>query len=110
MNENLRSIGVKAQSLSGSMGPIMNTMRNLSFLIIAVSGGIFAYHEMITIGIIVSFLNYSNQFSQPLNQLANQYNMLQSAIAGSERVFEILDMKLKGTLRLTMCISVTMRM
>jgi len=93
MNENLRSIGVKAQSLSGSMGPIMNTMRNLSFLIIAVSGGIFAYHEMITIGIIVSFLNYSNQFSQPLNQLANQYNMLQSAIAGAERVFEILDMK-----------------
>ncbi|MCY8233108.1 ABC transporter ATP-binding protein [Priestia endophytica] len=93
MNENLRSVGVKAQSLSGSMGPIMNTMRNLSFLIIAVSGGIFAYHEMITIGIIVSFLNYSNQFSQPLNQLANQYNMLQSAIAGAERVFEILDMK-----------------
>ncbi|KAB8139368.1 ABC transporter ATP-binding protein [Gracilibacillus oryzae] len=91
INEKLRAVGVKAQSLSGSMGPIMNTMRNLSFVVIAVFGGIFAYHEIITIGIIVSFLNYSNQFSQPINQLANQYNLLQSAIAGAERVFEVLD-------------------
>ncbi|MER2059031.1 MAG: ABC transporter ATP-binding protein [Niallia sp.] len=90
-NEKLRSISVKAQSLSGSMGPIMNSMRNLSFVIIAVFGGIFAYHDVITIGIIVSFLHYSNQFSQPINQLANQYNMLQSAIAGAERVFEIME-------------------
>lgn len=101
-NEKLRTVGVKAQSLSGSMGPIMNAMRNVSFLVIAVSGGFFAYHEMITIGIIISFLNYSNQFSQPINQLANQYNMLQSAIAGAERVFEILDLKpekVEGTIK-----------
>ena len=71
----------------------MNAMRNLSFVIIAVIGGVFTYHDMITIGIIVSFLNYSNQFSQPINQLANQYNMFQSAIAGAERVFEVLDLK-----------------
>ncbi|MDR6881409.1 ABC transporter ATP-binding protein [Bacillus sp. 3255] len=93
MNENLRSIGVKAQSLSGSMGPLMNSMRNLSFVVIAVFGGIFAYHEIITIGIIVSFLNYANQFSQPINQLANQYNLFQAAVAGAERVFEVLDME-----------------
>ena len=93
INERLRSVGVKAQSLSGSVGPMMNTMRNLTFLVIAVFGGIFAYHELITIGIIVSFLNYSNQFSQPINQLANQYNLLQSAIAGAERVFEVLDLE-----------------
>ncbi|PWW08657.1 ATP-binding cassette subfamily B protein [Paenibacillus cellulosilyticus] len=93
INERLRAIGVKAQSLSGSMGPMMNTMRNISFLVIAVFGAIFAYHDMITIGVIVSFLNYSNQFSQPINQLANQYNMFQSAIAGAERVFEVLDLK-----------------
>ncbi|WP_312098921.1 ABC transporter ATP-binding protein [Niallia sp.] len=91
-NEKLRSVSVKAQSLSGSMGPIMNSMRNLSFVIIAVFGGVFAYHDVITIGVIVSFLHYSNQFSQPINQLANQYNMLQSAIAGAERVFEIIEM------------------
>lgn len=93
INERLRTVGVKAQSLSGSVGPMMNTMRNLTFLVIAVFGGIFAYHELITIGIIVSFLNYSNQFSQPLNQLANQYNLFQSAIAGAERVFEVLDLE-----------------
>ncbi|RIX50229.1 ABC transporter ATP-binding protein [Paenibacillus nanensis] len=91
INERLRSVSIKAQSLSGSMGPIMNAMRNLSFVIIAVFGGIFAYHDLITIGIIVSFLNYSNQFSQPINQLANQYNLLQSAIAGAERVFEVMN-------------------
>jgi len=93
INERLRSVGVKAQSLSGSMGPIMNTTRNLTFLIIAVFGGIFAYHHVVTIGVIVSFLNYSSQFSQPINQLANQYNLFQSAIAGAERVFEVLDLK-----------------
>ncbi|GGH77955.1 ATP-binding cassette subfamily B protein [Pullulanibacillus pueri] len=91
INEKLRLVGIKAQSLSGSMGPMMNTMRNLSFVVISVCGGVFAYHDLITIGIIVSFLNYSNQFSQPINQLANQYNLLQSAIAGAERVFEVLD-------------------
>jgi len=93
LNEKLRSVSVKAQSFSGSMGPMMNAMRNLSFVIIAVFGGIFAYHDIITIGVIVSFLHYSNQFSQPINQLANQYNLLQSAIAGAERVFEVLDLE-----------------
>jgi len=93
INERLRAVGVKAQSLSGSMGPMMNTMRNLTYLVIAVFGGIFAYHDLITIGIIVSFLNYSNQFSQPINQLANQYNLFQSAVAGAERVFEVLDLE-----------------
>ncbi|MCR8642900.1 ABC transporter ATP-binding protein/permease [Paenibacillus sp. N1-5-1-14] len=91
INEKLRVVGLKAQRLSGSMGPMMNTMRNLNFVIIAVFGGIFAYHDIVTIGIIASFLNYSNQFSQPINQLANQYNMFQSAVAGAERVFEIMD-------------------
>lgn len=93
LNEQLRTIGVRAQSLSGSMGPMMNTMRNITFLIIAVFGAWFAYYDLVTIGIIVSFLNYSNQFSQPLNQLANQYNLLQAAIAGAERVFEVLDLE-----------------
>ncbi|WP_240941909.1 ABC transporter ATP-binding protein [Paenibacillus sp. HB172176] len=91
INERLRSVSIKAQSLSGSLGPMMNTMRNISFVIIAVFGGIFAYHEVITIGVIISFLTYSTQFSQPINQLANQYNLFQSAIAGAERVFEVMD-------------------
>ncbi|AZN38757.1 ABC transporter ATP-binding protein [Paenibacillus albus] len=93
INEKLRKVSIKAQSLSGSMGPMMNTMRNLTFVIIAVCGGLFAYHDLITIGVIVSFLNYSTQFSQPINQLANQYNLFQSAVAGAERVFEVLDLE-----------------
>ncbi|SEN52173.1 ABC transporter ATP-binding protein [Paenibacillus sp. OV219] len=93
INEKLRTVSIKAQSLSGSMGPMMNTMRNLTFVIIAVCGGLFAYHDLITIGVIVSFLNYSTQFSQPINQLANQYNLFQSAVAGAERVFEVLDLE-----------------
>lgn len=91
MNERLREIGVKAQSLSGLMGPIMNAMRNLNFVVIAVCGGLFAYNDMITVGIIASFLSYSSQFSQPINQLANQYNLMQAAIAGAERIFEVMD-------------------
>ena len=73
----------------------MNAMRNLNFAIIAFAGGWFAFHHMITIGVIVSFLNYSQQFSQPINQLANQFNMVQSGVAGAERVFEVLDERLE---------------
>ncbi|GMA62936.1 ABC transporter ATP-binding protein [Alicyclobacillus fastidiosus] len=91
INDRLRKVGVRAQSLSGSMGPLMNATGNLNFAVIAVAGGLMAFHHMITIGVIVSFLNYSRQFSQPINQLANQYNMVQSAVAGAERVFEVLD-------------------
>ncbi|WP_371826332.1 ABC transporter ATP-binding protein [Alicyclobacillus fastidiosus] len=90
-NNHLRKVGIKAQSLSGSMGPLMNAMGNLNFAIIAVAGGWMSFHHIITIGTIVSFINYSRQFSQPINQLANQYNMVQSAVAGAERVFEVLD-------------------
>jgi ATP-binding cassette subfamily B multidrug efflux pump len=91
INSNLRTIGTKAQILSGVMGPTMNLMGNLNFALVAAIGGWMAFHEYTTIGIIVSFLNYSRQFSRPINELANQYNMIQSGIAGAERVFEIMD-------------------
>lgn len=91
INDRLRKVGIKAQSLSGSMGPLMNATSNLTFAIIAIAGGWMAFRNVVTIGIVVSFLNYSRLFSQPVNQLANQYNMVQSAIAGAERVFDVLD-------------------
>ncbi|WP_245629783.1 ABC transporter ATP-binding protein [Alicyclobacillus sendaiensis] len=90
-NERLRRAGVRAQAVSGSMGPTMNLMRNLSYALIALAGGLLALHGLVSVGTMVSFLNYAGQFSQPLNQIANQYNLLQSALAGAERVFEILD-------------------
>lgn len=93
INERLRDASIQAQIYSGLVGPVMNVMRNISFALVAATGGWMAYEQAITVGMVVSFLTYSRQFSDPINQLANQFNMLQSAIAGAERVFEILDMQ-----------------
>ncbi|AEJ42409.1 ABC transporter ATP-binding protein [Alicyclobacillus acidocaldarius] len=90
-NERLRKAGMRAQAVAGSMGPAMNLMRNLAYALIALAGGLLAVHGLVSVGTIVSFLNYASQFSQPLNQIANQYNLLQAALAGAERIFEILD-------------------
>src|SRR5690625_1871955 len=73
------------------MGPSMNFINHLSFTLIAAIGGWMAFSEIVTIGIVVSFLNYSKQFSRPINELANQFNLLQSAVAGAERIFEVMD-------------------
>jgi ATP-binding cassette, subfamily B, multidrug efflux pump len=91
INTNLREVGLKAQIWSGFLMPIMNVINNIGFAIIAVTGGILAVNEMITIGVIASFITYSRQFVRPLNDLANIFNILQSGVAGAERVFEILD-------------------
>lgn len=92
MNERYKNAGIKAQNLAGLMGPFSNVFNHLNFILLAAVGGWMALNQWTSIGIIVSFLNYSRQFSMPLNQLANQYNMIQSGIAGAERVFEIIDM------------------
>ncbi|WML49919.1 ABC transporter ATP-binding protein [Neobacillus sp. PS3-34] len=92
-NERLRQSGFWAQTYSGFIPKLMNVLNNLSFTIIAGVGGIFALKGMITIGTIIVFTEYSRQFTRPLNDLANQFNTLLSAVAGAERVFEILDEK-----------------
>lgn len=73
--------------------PLMNVINNLGFALIAIVGGILAIRNLITIGIIASFLSYSRQFARPLNDLANIFNLLQTGVAGAERVFEVLDEK-----------------
>lgn len=93
INNKLCEIGLRAQVLSGYLMPIMNVINNIGFAAVASVGGILAVKNMITIGIIARFLSYSRQFSRPLNDLANIFNTLQSAVAGAERVFEILDEK-----------------
>ncbi|MBS4200959.1 ABC transporter ATP-binding protein [Bacillus sp. FJAT-49732] len=87
----LRNVAKKAQIFAGVMGPSMNFVNNLGFALIAGIGGYMALKEIVTIGIVVAFLNYSRQFSRPINELANQFNLLQSAIAGAERIFEVMD-------------------
>ena len=80
-----------AQSYSGFIPKLMNLLNNLSFTIIAAVGGYLALKGVISIGVIVIFTEYSRQFTRPLNELANQFNTLLSAVAGAERVFVILD-------------------
>lgn len=91
VNDELRNVGTKAQIWSGFLMPLLSVINNIGFAAVAIVGGIMAVKGMITVGIIASFLSYSRQFVRPLNDLANVYNVLQSGIAGAERVFEVLD-------------------
>lgn len=91
VNGSLCTVGIKAQILSGFMMPLMNVISNIGFAAVAGVGGYLAVKDMISIGVIASFLSYSRQFSRPLNDTANIFNTLQTAVAGAERVFEILD-------------------
>lgn len=91
INEQLRRSGTRAQIFSGLVGPVMNLLNNASYALIALVGGWLAFNGHTSVGIIVSFLNYSKQFSRPINDLANQFNLIQSALAGAERVFELID-------------------
>ncbi|WP_025650244.1 ABC transporter ATP-binding protein [Bacillus velezensis] len=92
-NAALQSSGFWAQTISGFIPKVMNSLNNLSFTIIAAVGGLFALKGLISIGAIVVFAEYSRQFTRPLNDLANQFNTMLSAIAGAERVFDVLDEK-----------------
>ena len=77
--------------MSGIMGPIMNCIGNIGFVIIAAFGGYFAIHGLISVGVISAFIVYAKQFSRPINEIAQIYGQLQTAIAGAERVFAVLD-------------------
>lgn len=90
-NEKLKISGFWALIFAGFIPKFMNVLNNASFAIIAGIGGYFAFEDIISIGTIVIFTEYSRQFTRPLNDLSNQFNTLLSAIAGAERVFSILD-------------------
>jgi len=90
-NVELREYGIMAQKFAGIVPPLMNFLNNISFAIVGGIGGIFVIRNMITIGTIASFINYVRQFTRPLNDLANQFNVIQGAIASAERVFEIME-------------------
>ncbi len=90
-SDELRSVSIKAEILGGSMGPIMNCISNISFVIVAAFGGYFAYTGLITIGTVSAFIIYAKQFSRPINEIAQLYGTIQTAVAGAERVFALLD-------------------
>lgn len=93
INEKLYESGSKAQTWAGYMMPLMNVINNFIFASVALAGGILSVGYGLSVGTVVSFLSYSKQFAQPLNSVAGMFNTIQSALAGAERVFEILDSK-----------------
>lgn len=90
-SDSLTKAGIKTDVFSGVMGPIMNCIGNIGFVIIAAFGGYFSIHGLISVGVISAFIVYAKQFSRPINEIAQIYGQLQTAIAGAERVFTVLD-------------------
>ena len=87
----LTKAGIRTDIFSGVMGPVMNCIGNIGFVIIAAFGGYFAMNGLISVGVISAFIVYAKQFSRPINEIAQIYGQLQTAIAGAERVFTVLD-------------------
>lgn len=92
-NNSLYDAGWKAQFVSGIIMPLMRFVGNVGYVLVAVVGGVMATQGTISIGDVQAFIQYSSQFSQPITMLANIANVIQSAIASAERVFELLDEK-----------------
>lgn len=91
VNNELTDTAFKAQFISGIIMPAMNIINNFGYVLIAVFGGIMVTRGTITLGGIQAFFNYSRQFGQPIVQTAQITNLIQSTIASSERIFEVLD-------------------
>ena len=87
----LTDAGIKAESYAGIMGPMGNCVRNISFLVVAAFGGLFASQGIISIGIISAFIVYAQQIGRPISDIADIYSRMQSAVASAERVFLVLD-------------------
>lgn len=91
INSSLYDAGWKAQFVSGIMFPVMNFISNIGYVLICVVGGIWITRDLLKIGDILAFIQYSRSFTNPIIQTANIANIIQSTVACAERVFEILD-------------------
>lgn len=92
-NERLYQAGWKAQFISAMIMPMMNFIKNLGYVFVAVLGGVKVANGQMDLGDVQAFLQYTNQFSQPITQIASLMNTIQSTVASAERVFEVLDEK-----------------
>src|SRR2546430_9354143 len=90
-NEKLYNAGWRAQFVSGIIMPLMRFIGNIGYVFVAVVGGIMVTQGTIAIGDVTAFIQYAQQFTQPITQLANFANVIQSAMASAERIFELLD-------------------
>ncbi|MCU5689076.1 ABC transporter ATP-binding protein/permease [Bacillus cereus] len=91
INEQLRVSATKADTFSAFIFPSMNFINNLGMGLVIGTGSVMVLNGMTTVGVIAAFINYSRQFSRPLSQFATLMNTIQAAVAGGERVFEVMD-------------------
>ncbi len=91
LNDKLYQAGWRAQFMSGMIMPLMRSIGNLGYVFVAVLGGIMVTQGKIAIGDVQAFIQYAQQFTQPITQLANFANVIQSTMASAERIFELLD-------------------
>lgn len=96
VNKAVRVSGLKAQVNSGILMPLLRLADNAAYMAVAVTGGMLAIGGAVSIGSVQAFLLYTRQFLRPVNMIASQANTLQSAIAGAERIFEIMDVEPKA--------------
>ncbi|MCQ2225982.1 MAG: ABC transporter ATP-binding protein/permease [Paludibacteraceae bacterium] len=95
LNKEVCETGRKAQIYSGVLMPMMRVLDNCSYILVTIVGAFLASRGSITVGVVQSFLLYTKNFQRPINSIATQLNTVQSAIAGAERVFKLLDEKLE---------------
>lgn len=91
LNDDLKSQSLQAQFYSGLMMPVMQNLSTLNYVIITIVGALLAIFRGFDVGGLAAFLQYSRQFGRPINELASLYNNIQAAIAGAERIFEVID-------------------
>lgn len=91
LNNELREKGTRAQLYAGVMMPVIQNLNTINFALTATVGGLLSLLKGLDIGGLAAFLQYSRQFGRPVNEISSQYNSLQAALAGAERIFEILD-------------------
>lgn len=91
LNQDLKYKSRKAQFYSGLMMPVMQSLNTLSFVIVTIVGGILVIYRGFDVGGLAAFLQYSRQFGRPINEIASLYNSIQAALAGAERIFQVID-------------------
>ena len=90
-NEAVRAAGTRANTYASMLGPIMNNLSHIIYVLMALLGSILIVNGWATLGMLIAFLPFTRQFSQPISNLSQQFNIIMQALAGAERIFELLD-------------------
>lgn len=91
LNEEFRKVAASTQIWSGLLMPVTNVINNLSYVLLSIASGLLAVRGQVSVGMITSFLLYQRQFTRPFADIATTYNSFLSAIAGAERVFDVME-------------------